>query len=98
MADAFRWDDPFLLEDQLSEEERMLRDAARAFCEERLAPRVREAFRREETDPAIFREMGEAGLLGVTVPEEYGGLGRGVRRLRPHRAGGRADRLRGTAR
>jgi glutaryl-CoA dehydrogenase len=76
-AGAFRWEDPFLLEAELSEEERMLRDAARAFCEARLAPRVREAFRREETDPAIFREMGEAGLLGVTLPEAHGGLGAG---------------------
>jgi glutaryl-CoA dehydrogenase len=76
-AGAFRWEDPFLLEEELTPEERMLRDAARAFCDDRLAPRVREAFRREETDPAIFREMGEAGLLGVTLPEADGGLGAG---------------------
>ena len=72
---GFQWDDPFLLENQLGEDERMLRDAARAFAEEKLQPRVIAAYRDEETDPDIFREMGEMGLLGVTVPEEYGGLG-----------------------
>ena len=72
---AFVWEDPFLLEDQLSEEERMVRDAAAAFAADKLAPRVEEAYMQETTDPAIFREMGEAGLLGVTVPEEYGGIG-----------------------
>lgn len=71
----FSWDDPLRLETQLSEEERMLRDAARAFADDKLAPRVREAFRSETTDPDIFREMGNLGLLGVTVPEAYGGLG-----------------------
>ena len=71
----FDWQDPFRMEDQLSEEERMLRDGARAYAQEKLQPRVIAAFRDEETDPAIFREMGEMGLLGVTVPEEYGGLG-----------------------
>ena len=69
----FVWDDPFLLEGQLSEEERMIRDGARAFAQDKLAPRVREAFRNEVTDPAIFAEMGEMGLLGLTLPEEYGG-------------------------
>jgi glutaryl-CoA dehydrogenase len=73
----FDWEDPFRLEDQLSEDERMMRDAARAYAAEKLAPRVTAAFRDEATDPAIFREMGEMGLLGVTVPEEYGGLGAG---------------------
>ncbi|PSJ64313.1 acyl-CoA dehydrogenase [Kumtagia ephedrae] len=72
---AFAWEDPFLLEEQLSEEERMLRDGARSFADDRLQPRIIEAFANEHTDPAIFREMGEAGLLGVTIPEEYGGLG-----------------------
>jgi glutaryl-CoA dehydrogenase len=72
---AFVWDDPFLLEDQLSEDERMIRDAAAAFAADRLMPRIEQAYMEEKTDPAIFREMGEAGLLGVTVPEEYGGLG-----------------------
>ncbi len=71
----FDWEDPFRLDGQLAEEERMLRDAARAYAQEKLQPRVIEAFAKEETDPAIFREMGEMGLLGVTVPEEYGGLG-----------------------
>ncbi len=72
---SFVWDDPFLLEDQLSEDERMVRDAAAAFAADKLAPRIEDAYMDEKTDPAIFREMGEAGLLGVTVPEEYGGLG-----------------------
>jgi glutaryl-CoA dehydrogenase len=71
----FDWEDPFRLNDQLTEEERMLRDGARAYAQEKLQPRVIAAFREESTDPAIFREMGEMGLLGVTVPEEYGGLG-----------------------
>ncbi len=72
---SFTWDDPFRLEDQLSEEERMLRDAANAYAQEKLQPRIVEAYRDEVTDPGIFREMGAMGLLGVTVPEEYGGLG-----------------------
>ncbi len=71
----FDWEDAFRLEDQLSDEERMLRDSARAYAQERLQPRVIAAYREETTDPAIFREMGEMGLLGVTVPEEYGGIG-----------------------
>ncbi|MDN2579451.1 acyl-CoA dehydrogenase [Aquibium sp. ELW1220] len=74
---AFAWEDPFLLDDQLSEDERMVRDGAAAFCADRLAPRVEAAYLSETTDPAIFAEMGAAGLLGVTVPEEYGGLGAG---------------------
>ena len=73
----FEWDDPFLLDDQLSDEERMIRDTARAYVEDRLMPRVTEAFEEEKTDPGIFREMGELGLLGVTIPEEYGGVGAG---------------------
>ncbi len=71
----FDWADPFRMEDRLSQEERMLRDAARAFAQEKLQPRVIAAYRSEQTDPAIFREMGEMGLLGATIPEEYGGLG-----------------------
>jgi glutaryl-CoA dehydrogenase len=71
----FHWDDPLLLEQQLSEDEQMVREAARVYAQERLSPRVREAFRHEQTDPAIFREMGELGLLGATIPEEYGGGG-----------------------
>ena len=71
----FDWEDPFRLNDQLTEEERMLRDAARAYAQEKLQPRVIAAYRDESTDPTIFREMGEMGLLGTTIPEEYGGLG-----------------------
>ncbi len=74
---AFDWEDPFRLADQLSEEERMLADGARAYAAQKLAPRVTEAYLEEKTDPAIFREMGEMGLLGITIPEEYGGLGAG---------------------
>jgi len=74
-AASFVWEDPFLLEGQLSEDERMIRDAAAAFAADKLSPRIEAAYLEEKTDPAIFREMGEAGLLGVTVPEEYGGLG-----------------------
>ena len=72
---AFTWSDPFLLDDQLEEDERMIRDAASAFAADKLAPRIEDAYLYEATDPAIFAEMGEAGLLGVTVPEEYGGVG-----------------------
>jgi len=71
----FDWEDPFRLNDQLTDEERALAEAARAYAQDKLQPRVIKAFREESTDPAIFREMGEMGLLGVTVPEEYGGLG-----------------------
>jgi glutaryl-CoA dehydrogenase len=72
---CFNWDDPFFLEQQLNEEERMMRDSARTFAQEKLQPRVIEAYANETTETKIFREMGEMGLLGVTVPEEYGGLG-----------------------
>ncbi|MBK9116825.1 MAG: acyl-CoA dehydrogenase [Betaproteobacteria bacterium] len=72
---VFRWDDPFLLDAQLSEEERMVRDTAHAYAQERLLPRIREAFRHEQTDPSIFPEMGALGLLGATLPPEYGGAG-----------------------
>ncbi|GLQ77011.1 acyl-CoA dehydrogenase [Mesorhizobium huakuii] len=72
---AFVWEDPFLIEDQLSEEERMVRDGAAAFAADKLAPRIEDAYLNEKTDAGIFREMGEAGLLGITIPEEYGGLG-----------------------
>ena len=71
----FDWSDPFRLEDQLTEEERMLRDGARAYATDRLQPRVTQAYADETTDPGIFAEMGEMGLLGATIPEEYGGLG-----------------------
>ena len=71
----FSWSDPFQLETQLTDDERQVRDAAHAYCQEKLLPRVQLAFRNESTDPAIFREMGELGLLGVTIPEQYGGSG-----------------------
>ena len=75
MGAPFSWADPFLLEDQLTEEERMIRDSAAAFAAERLAPRIKDAYLHETTDPAIFPEMGQAGLLGVTVADEHGGAG-----------------------
>lgn len=72
---SFNWIDPLLLDQQLTQEERMVRDSAEQFARSKLAPRVLEAFRHEQTDPAIFREMGEVGLLGATIPEEFGGSG-----------------------
>ena len=69
------WDDPLLLGDQLTEEERMVRDAAHAYAQDKLLPRVTEAFRHEKSDPGIFREMGALGLLGATMPADYGGAG-----------------------
>lgn len=74
---SFDWADPFYLADQLSEGERMIADAARAYADDKLQPRITQAYREESTDPEIFREMGEMGLLGVTIPEAYGGLGAG---------------------
>ncbi len=71
----FVWSDPFLLDEQLSAEERMVRDAANAYCQEQLMPRVLEANRDETFDRAIFYEMGELGMLGSTIPEEYGAAG-----------------------
>ena len=71
----FSWEDPLLLDQQLTDDERMVREAARAYCQDKLAPRVLEAFRHEKTDPKIFREMGALGLLGPTIPEQYGGPG-----------------------
>ena len=70
---SFNWADPLLLDTQLSQEERMIRDAAADYAQGRLMPRIHDAFRNETTDPAIFREMGELGLLGLTIPEQYGG-------------------------
>ena len=72
---SFQWADPLLLDDQLTQEERMVRDAARSYAQDKLLPRVTLAFRNEQTDPAIFREMGELGLLGPTIPTDYGGSG-----------------------
>jgi len=74
---SFNWEDPLMLDTQLTEEERMIRDAARAYAQDKLQPRIIEAYAKEETDPEIFREMGEMGLLGATLPEEYGGIGAG---------------------
>ncbi|WP_288943232.1 acyl-CoA dehydrogenase [uncultured Roseovarius sp.] len=74
---SFNWEDPFFLENQLLEEERMISQSARTFAQENLQPRVTEAYAQEKTDPEIFREMGEMGLLGTTIPEEYGGLSAG---------------------
>jgi glutaryl-CoA dehydrogenase len=74
-AAALRWDDPLLIEDQLTDEERAIRDVAHGYAQERLLPRIIEAFREEKTDRAIFNEMGELGLLGVTLPEDYGCAG-----------------------
>ena len=71
----FKWDDPLLLDSQLDDEERMVRDAARNYCQDKLMPRVLKANRHETFDRDIFYEMGEIGLLGSTVPEEYGGAG-----------------------
>ena len=71
----FQWDDPFLLADMLSEEERMVQSAARDYCRERLQPRVLEAFRHEKVDKEIFREMGDLGFLGPTISTQYGGAG-----------------------
>ncbi len=71
----FSWADALLLDEQLSDEERMIRDSSRSYAQEKLQPRVIEAWRDETTDAVIFREMGDLGLLGVTIPEEYGGLG-----------------------
>jgi glutaryl-CoA dehydrogenase len=70
---VFHWDDPLLLEEELASDERMVRDTARAYAQDKLAPRVIEAFRHEKSDPAIFREMGALGLLGATIPADYGG-------------------------
>jgi glutaryl-CoA dehydrogenase len=74
-AASFVWDDPFLIEDQLTEDERMIRDSAKAFAEAELAPRIEEAYLEEKTDPGLFKLMGQAGLLGVTIPEEFGAAG-----------------------
>ena len=72
---SFNWIDPLLLDQQLTQEERMVRDSAEQYAQDKLMPRVLEAFRHETTDPSIFREMGEMGLLGATIPEEFGGSG-----------------------
>ena len=73
----FDWSDPFRLEDQLTDDERMMGEAARAYAEDKLQPRVIAAYREESVYPSIFAEMGQLGLLGVTIPEAYGGVGAG---------------------
>ncbi|MGG9999231.1 acyl-CoA dehydrogenase [Pseudovibrio ascidiaceicola] len=72
---VFNWEDPFLMRDQLNEDEVLIMESARAYAQEKLLPRVMEAYREEKTDRSIFNEMGEQGLLGVTLPEQYGGSG-----------------------
>src|SRR5271166_7203050 len=74
---AFKWEDPLDLDGELTEEERMVRDTARDYAQEKLFPRVLKAYREESYDPAVIREMGALGLLGSTIPEEYGGAGMG---------------------
>ncbi|MDX9707529.1 MAG: acyl-CoA dehydrogenase family protein, partial [Azospira sp.] len=71
----FQWDDPLRLDAQLTDDERLIRDTTQRYAQEKLAPRVLDAFRHERTDPAIFREMGALGLLGCTLPAEVGGAG-----------------------
>ena len=73
----FNWSDPLLLDQQLTDDERMVRDTARQYCQEKLAPRALEMFRHEKPDPSIFREMGALDLLGIVIPEQYGGAGMG---------------------
>src|SRR5204862_1165884 len=71
----FNWTDPLRLDQQLSQEEQLVRNTARDYAQDKLAPRVLDAFRSERTDPAIFCELGALDMLGVTIPEEYGGAG-----------------------
>jgi glutaryl-CoA dehydrogenase len=72
---TFDWSDPLHIDNQLAEDERAVRDTSQQYCQDRLLPRIQDAFRHERTDVAIFREMGELGLLGSVIPEEYGGAG-----------------------
>ena len=74
---AFPWEDPFLLQNQLSEDERMISESAKAFAQSNLAPKVKDAFMAESVDADVFRDMGATGLLGITVPENYGGADAG---------------------
>src|SRR5258706_15837732 len=84
---GFAWHDPLLLDAQLTEQERMVRDAARAFAQGKLASRVLEAFRNEKADPSLLREMGALGFLGSTLPAEYGGAGVNYVRSEERRVG-----------
>src|SRR5260370_15081505 len=70
----FQWDDPFMLDEQLTEDERMIRETARAYAQDKLLPRITKAYLEEKVDRDIFHEMGELGLIGITLPEEYGGV------------------------
>ena len=70
----FNWEDPLLFESLINENERLLRDGAKAFADEKLMPKIVNSYDREHFEPNLFREMGDMGLLGVTIPEEYGGL------------------------
>ena len=91
----FNWRDPLLLEQQLTDDERMVRDTARAYCQEKLAPRVLEAFRSERSDAAaIYRELGELDMLAITIPERVRRRRPRLRELRPRRARSRARRFR----
>ena len=72
---AFQWNDPFLIEQQLTPEERMISEAVRDYCQHNLQTRVLESFRHEKTDVAVFKEMGALGMLGPTIPTQYGGPG-----------------------
>ncbi len=91
---SFNWEDPFGLDDQLTDEERMVRDTAENYAQDQLQPRVTEAYLNENFDREIMREMGQLGLLGATVSPEYGGAGLGLCQLRPDRPRGRARRQR----
>ena len=75
VSSGFQWEDPFLLDSQLTDDERMIRDTARQFAQERLLPGIVDAYQNEVTDRSIFNAMGELGLLGVTLPEDYGCAG-----------------------
>ena len=90
----FQWEDPLDLEGELTEEERMVRDTARGFAQDYLMPRIVAAYREENYDAQMLPEMGKLGLLGPTIPEEYGGAGLRLCRLRPDRARVRARRFR----
>jgi len=74
---SFQWDDPFLLDDQLTEDERLIKNSARSFCDEHLAPIVTQSFKDEIVDSSIIKKMGDYGLLGITIPESYGGTSAG---------------------
>ncbi len=93
---AFRWDDPLLIDEELTSEERLVRDTARDYCREKLMPRVLTANREERFDREIMTELGELGLLGPTI-DGYGCAGASLRRLRPHRPRDRAGGLAATA-